>query len=278
MAINDFSPIIQLMATLSIAFVAIEYVKSFTSQLCERVFRFKDFIAQSFKECKNSLADMETLDSIKPIDINGNNTFDIIEEAKRERESLIKKIDSIKSEKDEELICVCQVKSMSALCLMIFVSGVLLLLLGGFEKNSVDFVKAFGGCFTLSVIFYLLLGWSFGEKSKPFLGFLDFPSLRHTLIAFVVLCAISIIGAVVFNYFYKIIDFCLLWNFMLPLYILFICLNYLVFVIKIRNKAQRFRSDIINDKEFIKKECCQSKLKVDDLVATNRVSTRMMAD
>lgn len=83
MAINDFSAVIQLMATISIAFVAVEYVKSFTGQLCDRVFRFKDFITQSFQECKNSLADKETLDSLEPLIIEGKSTFATIEEVKR---------------------------------------------------------------------------------------------------------------------------------------------------------------------------------------------------
>lgn len=119
MAINDFSAVIQLMATISIAFVAVEYVKSFTGQLCDRVFRFKDFIKQSFQECKNSLADKETLDSLEPLIIEGKSTFATIEEVKRKHETLITKVDSECNLKINRLKDVCQVRSMPALCLYV---------------------------------------------------------------------------------------------------------------------------------------------------------------
>lgn len=71
MAINDFSAIIQLAATLCIAFVAVEYVRSFIGVLCERFFKFQDFIAKSFQECRDILTDRDTLEHIEPIVIEG---------------------------------------------------------------------------------------------------------------------------------------------------------------------------------------------------------------
>ena len=57
MTINDFSALIQLSATMSIAFVAVEYVKSYTDILCEKLFKFHDFVQAAFKECRAAQAE-----------------------------------------------------------------------------------------------------------------------------------------------------------------------------------------------------------------------------
>lgn len=279
MAINDFSPIIQLMATLSIAFVAIEYVKSFTSQLCERVFRFKDFIAQSFKECKNSLADNETLNSLVPLKIEGKSTFTAIEEVKRKHETLSAEVETESKLKIQELKEVCQIRSMSALCLYIFLSCALILFLGGFEKEFTNFVRTAGTLFMVFSLIYLLCGWLYGERQKPFLKFCYFPSLRHTIIGFGIMSALTML--ITYILCFKKIEFIYLdtvWNDILPLFILFICSNYVVFVVKIWKKAHQFRGNVNDAKEQMKEKCCAVKNEVDDLVAINRVSTRMRAD
>lgn len=281
MAINDFSAIIQLMATISIAFVAVEYVKSFTGQLCDRVFRFKDFIKQSFQECKNSLADKETLDSIEPLDIGPNNTFTAIEEVKRKHETLIAKVDSECNLKINELKDVCQVRSMSAMCLYVFMACILILFLGGFEKASTMFVRAIGTIFMMLSLIYLFCGWLFGERVKPFLKLCYFPSLRHTIIGFVIISVLSLIVTCLLDYFYfnyqcQYLD--AVWGAVLPMFLLFVCANYVVFVVKIWKKAQQFRGDINKAKDLLKEECCFVKKEVDDLVATNRVNSKLMAD
>lgn len=53
MAINDFSTLICMAATMSIAFVATEYVTSYTKTLCERFFKFQEYVKASFDECRN---------------------------------------------------------------------------------------------------------------------------------------------------------------------------------------------------------------------------------
>ena len=56
MEINDFSAVIELIATISVAFVAVEYVKSYTNILCERFFNFNyDVIRFLCASVKNPL-------------------------------------------------------------------------------------------------------------------------------------------------------------------------------------------------------------------------------
>lgn len=279
MAINDFSAIIQLMATISIAFVAVEYVKSFTGQLCERVFRFKDFIIQSFQECKNSLADKETLDSLEPLSIEGKSTFATIEEVKRKHETLIMKADSECNLKINKLKDVCQVSSMSAMCLYVFMACVLILFLGGFEQTFTRFVRTMGTIYMMLSLIYLFCGWSFGERLKPVIKFYYFSSLRQTIIGFFIISVISFIfTCYLFCYNLQIMHLDMVWPQILPLFLLFVCANYVVFVVKIWKKAQQFRGDINEAKELLKNECCSVKNEVDDLVAINRVNSKLMAD
>lgn len=279
MAINDFSAVIQLMATISIAFVAVEYVKSFTGQLCDRVFRFKDFIKQSFQECKNSLADKETLDSLEPLIIEGKSTFATIEEVKRKHETLITKVDSECNLKINRLKDVCQVRSMPALCLYVFMACALILFLGGFEKAYTEFVRIMGTIYIMLSLIYLFCGWSFGESLKPFFKFCYFPSLRHTIIGFVIISVLSLIVACLLYYFnLQCLCSVTVWCVILPLFLLFVYANYVVFVVKIWKKAQQFRGDINEAKELLKEECCSVKNEVDDLVATKRVNSKLIAD
>ena len=69
-------------ATMSIAFVATEYVTSYTKNLCERFFKFQEFVKTSFKECRDILTDKESLKQLHPVVIDGQSTNGKIEEAK----------------------------------------------------------------------------------------------------------------------------------------------------------------------------------------------------
>jgi len=165
MAINDFSAIIQLAATLCIAFVAVEYVRSFIGVLCERFFKFQDFIAKSFQECRDILTDRDTLEHIEPIVIEGKSTNPEIEEVKRQNEALSKEIEEEEKRKNEEVKISCQVRSMSSLCFFLFLMSVLILLLGGVEKKYSDTSHSLVTILIVLSIIYLVYGWCVGETN-----------------------------------------------------------------------------------------------------------------
>lgn len=104
MAKNDFSTLICMAATMSIAFVATEYVTSYTKNLCERFFKFQEFVKTSFKECRDILTDKESLKQLHPVVIDGQSTNGKIEEAKRQNESINKEIDELENKKILEVI------------------------------------------------------------------------------------------------------------------------------------------------------------------------------
>mgnify|MGYP004473838103 CR=1 FL=1 len=92
MMLSDFSPMIELAVTLNIAFVAVEYVKSYTNAVCNQLFNFAKFLDGSFEECKSLLVDDVTLNSIHDSKINGNSIAGEIEKAKISRERISNEI------------------------------------------------------------------------------------------------------------------------------------------------------------------------------------------
>ena len=143
MIINDFCAPIALAATLSMAFVAAESVKSYTSFLCERFFKFQDFVKSSFDECRSLLTDSETLNHLDVAEIgDGKTTVSEIEALKRERESLQKEIDKTAEEKQKRLPAVCEAESMSSICLFVFLINTVYLTREDLDKiMAVDLSK-----------------------------------------------------------------------------------------------------------------------------------------
>ena len=280
MAINDFSAIIQLAATISIAFVAVEYVKSFTCILCEKFFNFYDFVKDSFKECRDILTDKDTLSHIEAVDVGGKSTITAIEEAKRQNESLSKEIDEEEKRQQEEISKVCEARSMSSICFFVFLFNTMLLIVGGLENRHPFFIHYLSLIFNLLGIIYLMVGWFTGERKDPY-RFLDFASLRHPIFGFVVVFTISsAVSLILFNYckdytFEYIED---IWWYVLVVSIVFTYLNFIVFVFKIRSKAHDFMSNVASSKENLKNKCKAAEKDVEDLMGTTRLMAKLRAD
>ena len=281
MAINNFSALIQLAATLSIAFVAVEYVRSYTVVLCEKFFKFHDFIKDSFEQCRSILTDIDTLSHIQPIEIGGGKTTNSeIEAAKRANEALTKEIDIEEKNKKEEMNCVCQAKSMSSMCFFIFLYNTLLLFVGGLEGCHPYFVHTFAFPFALLGILYIFAGWCFGEKEKP-ARFCDFASLRHSIYGFLIVTSISIIFSfVVHFYFFNwfLYSFSPYWWPVFFVSLVFTYVNFIVFVFKIRIKARSFKNTVLNSKSELENKCKKAEERVSDLMGTTRSISKLQAD
>lgn len=277
MTINDFSSLIQLSATMSIAFVAVEYVKSYTSILCERFFRFQDFVEQSFKECRDILTDKETLDHICPIDIEGRSTNIAIEDVKRKNESLTKEIEDEERAKKEEVATSCP-RSMSSLCFFIFLFNTLLLFIGGIENIVPQFTHIYSIIFCSLICIYVIIGWCIGEVENP-KRFCDFSSLRHSIYSFLIIALVSIIAClIIMNYNCFSINVDSFWWHILIGSILCSYMNFIIFVIKIGKKATLFKENVNTAKNKLKDKCKKAQSEVEDLLATSRVSAKLKAD
>ncbi len=278
MTINDFSALIQLSATMSIAFVAVEYVKSYTTILCERFFKFQDFVELSFKECRDILTDKETLDHITPINIDGKSTNDAIEDVKRKNESLIKEIGEVENAKKKEVVISCQARSMSSICFFLFLFNVLLLFLGGVEKIIPQFTHIYSVVFCSFICIYVVWGWCIGEDENP-KSFFDFSSLRHSICSFFIITVLSLLASL--SLFYRdcfSIDINSFWWCFLVVGILCSYVNFIVFVTKIGKKAISFKENVESAKNELKKKCDAAQKEVEDLLATSRVSAKLKTD
>lgn len=165
MILSDFSPMIELAVTLNIAFVAVEYVKSYTNAICNQLFNFAQYLKESFEECKSLLVDDITLDSIHDSKINGNSISGEIEKAKIAKEKLSKEMGvelqnfALKIEK------VCQAKSISSVSLWLFLYGLAYLFCMGIDSLVAERdIKIFSVWMTFFTFIYTLFGWSIGEK------------------------------------------------------------------------------------------------------------------
>lgn len=276
MKIDNFSALIELVATMSIAFVAVEYVKSYTKELCEAIFDFSKFIDDTFKKCKKLVStNIETLNHIKPIDINGKSTNSRIEETKRDHEELLKNIEQTIDDKKNKITTECQARSMSSLCFFVFLLNVLLLFIGSVECKHTVFSHIFIFILCVLSIIYLIAGWIWGEKEIN-ISLFRFNSLKHPIISFITIIILSIGGSLLI--FFKQWNFIeAIWWYILMVLVLLSYVNFVIFVFKIRNNANAFKRRIRNKMEELNKRCESADNDVKDLLSTNRLSEKLKA-
>lgn len=279
MTINDFAPLIQLGASLAIAVVAVDSVKSYTKQIADKLYKFPDFVKSTFGDCFGKLPDAETLDHLEPVTLDGKSTLASIEKVKRNRETVCKHIQIAQSEKLERVNEICQAKSLSSLNLLLFIYNAFLLFLGGLEISYSINVHLFVVTYTVFVLLFMCIGWIVGEcehKKK----ILQFSSLRHSIFSSLALVFLSLIVFFILEgkntplnfwinsnwYFFLIIGMCLVY------------VNFIIFTIKVGRSASDFKEEVQNTKSSILPDCENVKKEVDDLIATNRVSSTLNAD
>ncbi len=284
MEINDFSAIIQFTATVCIAFVTVEYVKSFIDVLCERFFKCQEFIINAFQECRDKLADKNTLENINAVDINGKSTNNKIEEAKRENEILRKDISDMEEQIKKELKSTCQVRSMSSLCFLIFLESVLILLVGGVEKRYIVFSHSLVVVLTFFSVIYLFIGWIRGEKDAQKYILTDFSSLKQPFYWFFISILFSIVILLVCSIFlsFESLRVCEntiddIWWWSLVIYIIFSYLNFFVFALKINNKAEDFKKKVKDSKSVLIERCEAANKNVEKLQAASDLGGNELA-
>lgn len=274
MAINDFSALIGMVTTLSIAFVATEYVTSYTKNLCERFFKFTGFVKESYNKCRDILMDDESFKQLHPVVIDGQSTNGKIEEAKRKNELINKKINDIERQKLSDMAEMCQTRSISSLCLFIFMLNIALLLLGSIEPRFGEFaIKHLSTLCLLSMV-YILCGWCLGEYEFH-CSWLCFSSLKHAVYSFI---AIILATIVLCN-----IDWCFItyitsvWWWILLSCVTVSYLNFFIFILKVRWKASKFKDNIEKSTLELMKECKEVEKEAQDLITISKISADLHA-
>lgn len=275
MAINDFSSLIEVSATLSIAFVAVEYAKSFTKVLCERFFMYEKFIDDTFKKCNDILPDEETLGHIIPQNIDGRNTGIFIEGIKRERESLQGKLREESNIAKIAVTNACQTKSISSLSFFIFAFNILLLFLGGIENSFRNIVHIFVAISCFLSILYIVFGWIYGEKRSQ-LRYWNFQSLKFNTIIPIIIFILSLILTIALpNRISTIYLMQIVWK---PLFLIWLSLSFLhycIYALKIRNNAKELKGSILKKAKDFEKKCNEICESTNKLIAANDVSAML---
>ena len=275
MEINNFSAIIELVATMSIAFVAVEYVKSYTSELCERVFDFSKYIDKTFQNVKELVeTNIETLNHIPPIVIEGVSTNFEIEKTKRAHEELKKEIENTINSKKNKIAAECQARSMSSLCFFTFLFNVLLLFVGGIEYRHSIFAHIFVSTLSILSIIYLILGWIMGEYEHN-TRFFQFASLKHSVISFVFIFSLTVSISLIICFFLSWSFIEEIWWYILLLSVFLSYVNFIVFVFKIKHRANAFKKKIIGKRDGLMTSFNDLDKSVQGLLISNSLSQKL---
>ncbi len=271
MQLADFSALLQLAATLNIAFVAVEYAKAYTIVLAERVFNFEEFIIRSFDAC--SLVDKETLNHLEPVTIDGESTFARIEKVKREREVIVDEIEQTKESLKQQIHVLCATKSLSTLSLWFALYSTLALFNAGLE-NIFDTVPVFWTLLTISTVIYVVWGWWKGECEKQN-KYLDFTKLSHGIMYFCATWVVCYFLAENITSEWLINGINSNWNSVLMLSAILPFSNFFVFTVKVRNKAKQIRGRIKGSATKMQVRCNQLQEEVQTLLKINKMSAEL---
>lgn len=278
MEINDFSTLIQLAATLNIAFVAVEYAKAYTHTLSEKVFKFQDFIKESFKKCYDLLVDRETLAHMEPVNIDGKSTVNKIEKAKRDYELVTKELDTEKDKLSVEVKVMCESKSLSSMSLWFFFYCTVALFLSGLEKYCTYSIKVFWSSLFILTIVFTLIGWICGEREKQ-IKYADFTLLRHCVVYFAGASLLSLTILIVLLFFHSpLLLSDLVWNSILIVSVILPYINFVIYFIKTKQKAKAIKRKITTSASDIAKKCTILKTSVDDLLSVGKISEQLLID
>lgn len=277
MTLNDFSTLIQLSATLNIAFVAVEYAKAYTRTLSEKVFKFQFFIVSSFQECIELLIDKNTLDHLEPIVIEGKSTNNKIEKVKRDREILMKEIETEQKRLEENVKLMCESKSLSSLSLFLFLYSTTALFLVGITSLAPQFIPNFWSILTSLTVLFLIVGWMLGEKDKQ-QSYLDFSLLRHSIMYFSFSVILSFILSIIFFYYSLDVSTSPCWTYILVFSALVPFTNFIAFLIKIKRKAKAVKNEITKCSSEIKTKCNTLKESVDALLNVSKLNQQLKID
>lgn len=282
MEISSFSSLIEVGVTLNIACVAIEYVKSYTSVLCDQVFNLNTLIEKAIKECQNKLdevMDATTLQNLPNTSVGGRNTETLKQRLIRNRETLSSDIEEKKESLSEGIKNVCEVKNISSICLWLFLFGLAGLFVTGFEKDNGDNFSLHLYWLLLTVLgtVFCLIGWIQKEKDREWWKF-DYCSLRFSILSFVVsaaMCALSFLirdADVVTN----IVDY--IWNAALIYSMILLYSNFIVSACEVWNKAKKGKDNIEGEKQELLDRCSAWNNEVSHLQGALHVNEELAAN
>ena len=189
MEISNFSSLIEVGATLNIACVAVEYVKSYTSVLCNQVFNLADQIDKAVKQCQqklNEVMDETTLSALPDNMSGGRSILTLKRSLTKSRSTIETEIKSEETKLKNAISTVCEVKNVSSICLWLFFYGVTALFLMGIESSQADKnvnIHLLWTIVTILGFIFSIIGWITCGERRPWWKF-GYCSLRFSIISF----------------------------------------------------------------------------------------------
>lgn len=271
--LTNFGDIFSLAATLNIAFVAVDYVHSYTNILAERFFNIQKKISDDIKSLKQSITDETTINNIAPVVIDGKSTISLIEEAKLARENIDKELDNTEKKLTEDVKVKCESKTISFISLYLALYSIVgLLLIGIFQKWG-SYLEDFWIVFTIFSTIIVIIGWSVKCPEKKIFKFC---SLKHCIYSISVVFLFSIIVSKIINS-----------NIYIPDYIsdyfyiyseIFTLSNFMVYIFIIKNKSKLIDKQINNEISRLKISCDKLEEKVSRLTNLMYISNNLKSD
>lgn len=241
MDLSNLTPLIELAATLNIAFVAVEVAKGYTSILLNKVFNFNDVIKGDFEELENGVRlNLNSLDHIEPTDINTGSTNQVIEDTKRKYEKVLTEVTDEKQRLLDWAQSNCEFKCFSGLSLMLFLYCCFLLFLSAWTYNYAI------GISSILTLVYCVLSYIFNK------GF-QCCNLKWSIGFFVIITAI----AFPFIWIGKNWHCCLLdciQPYIVLAAVLLPFINFVVFYFMIMHKVRKMKDTVHQSKNSFEKK------------------------
>lgn len=249
---SEFYSIVQLLATLTIGFVILDYSDFFTNILKTKFFHADDAISEAKKECLSLIPDKTTLNALEPTTVGKGDTSNKIEVLKRECEKMDERIDGFEKDRKAEMDEMSDLRSLAPLCLFVFMFSVTLLFVPVLKRLYGESVCLSLFPFSVSCIVYMILGWIFGENAdNPKIT--RFESMKHPLIGFALACLISVAFAFLLPNSPAWIGGT--WRYLFVALILCGWLNFAVYAFIIKRSISKFKKKVGNEKGKIIQEC-----------------------
>lgn len=249
--LSDFVALIQLAATINLAYMAVEYAKSYTGAIARNIFKFGEIITKNVEKCRSHI-DKQTIDSLEPCIVNGQTTLVEIERVRRESSKLLAEINETREELESVVTDKCDSKGFAAISLYLFLFSSVCLLCCGISSFLV--VKWFYIIFTLISVLYLVLGFFFGENNRDGKLSCAFKSMESSIIIFIVILFLSIcIGLVLSNNCGDTPN--CFWNISLFVSSIIPFVNFIVYILKIKFKSKSIKDEITRKIDDLEKRC-----------------------
>lgn len=250
---NELYTVIQLLATLAIGFVILGYSEFFTETLRTRFFHAADTISDAGKECISKIPDQDTLKRLKTTVVGSGNTEEQIKELKRKCNEIVEiKVPDFEKQAKTDLKEICNLHSIASMSLFVFMFTTTMLFMPCLRRLYGEVVPLFLFSFSSLCILYMVFGWILGERDVK-IKVLQFGSMRHSIISFVLICIIS----AVWTFFALSYPECIgdSWKYFFVLLIIVGWLNFLMYALVIRNTVKMFKRLVYEKRQPLWDEC-----------------------